>query len=164
MTPPRLLADLPFKPEAGAQVLSALKDLDESTLRQMVEVLVNLLQAKPETATRMFEEFLVKSLEPDENFHEKTSRNFARLSGRLGFAQSLEYIGSNRLSQNLVVVVFALNCEYNVHYFAYDLQRQAGAWRFHGYQTNGEAEDMATMKSRLEVNPVVLKEFASRSR
>lgn len=162
--PLRLFADLPFKPEVGARVLSAVKELDEVTLSQMVEVLLSLSEAKPETATRLFEDFLVKSLEPDEAFHEKTSRNFARFSGRLSFAQAVEYIGFNRLSQNLMVVVFALNCDYGVHYFAFDLQRQSGAWRFHGYQTSGEVEEMAVMKSRLEVNPVVVHEFSKRGR
>jgi hypothetical protein len=147
------------QPEALAQVLGHFNGLEESTLKAMVEVLVGLGEGKPESAAKIFQDRAQKVLTPDSEFEATVRRDFSKLAGRLSFMETVEYVGYTRISMNLRVVFFALNSEYNVHYFGFSLARQAGEWRFKGYVWRTDWEDMLSLRARIQEQPAVVWEF-----
>ena len=154
-----LNAQSALQPELAARVLSHVKELDETNLGRMLDILIHIAIGKPESAAKVFEENVQKAVNPDTEFSERIRRDFSKLAGRLSSMQSVEYIGYNRLSKNLSFALFALNSEYGAHYFVFPLVLQSGQWRFSGYQWITEWEDMAKLKVTVSEKPLVLWEF-----
>jgi hypothetical protein len=140
-------------------VLEHFKGLDQTVLKQMVGILVNLGEGKPESAAKLFQDNSKKALTPSASFEADVRRDFSKLAGRLRSIQTAEYIGNTKLSKNLSLALFALNTDYNVHYFVFSLLRQGDSYRFDGFAWKADWEDMLHLKVVLDEKPLVVWEF-----
>ncbi len=145
--------------EGERQVLEHFKGLDQAVLRQMVEILVKLGEGKPESAAKLFQDNSKKALNPIASFEADVRRDFSKLAGRLNSIQTVEYIGNTKLSKNLSLALFALNTDYNMHYFVFSLLRQGEADRFDGFAWKADWEDMLQLKVGFDEKPFVVWEF-----
>jgi hypothetical protein len=157
------IAGLSEEEAAILKVCEHFQGIDESTIRVMLEIVTLVGKGKPESAGNLFLENLQKGLEPDPEFEQKIRRDFAKISGRLGFVQTIEYIGHAFLSKGKCVTVFAVNTDYVSNYVTITKVLQDGKWRMHGYAWKHDWEEMLHLWSGISRQPIVMREFVKES-
>ncbi len=157
-------AESPGEKARMLKVCEHFQGMDESTIQVMLEIVTLVGKGKPESAGNLFLENIQMSLQPDDEFEDKMRRDFAKVSSRLEFVRSIEYIGHAFLSTSKCVTVFAVNTEHVSNYVTLTTILQAGKWRMHAYGWKSDWEEMLALWSGISKQPTVMQEFVKAGR